>query len=65
MIFRILKRIWLYDHLDWYWKLIQLSGCTEDSAYELSVAMHLETGVTFDYRMCTLMSYSPWAIPSL
>ena len=60
----VLECIRLYDHTDWYWKLIELSGCTEDSAYELTVAMHLETRVPFDYGICTLTPYSPWPIPS-
>lgn len=50
------------NHTDWYWRLIDDSGLNKDVACELTMAIHLDTGVPFDYGICTLTPYSPWTI---
>ena len=58
----ILWNLKYISHVDWYWRLIDDSGLDENATCELTIAIHLDTGVPFDYGICTLTPYSPWSI---
>ena len=55
--------LWIITYInntDWYWRLVDDFGLDEDAASELTIAIHLDTGIAFDYSICTLTPYSPW-----
>ena len=54
----ILGYIQHYPHVDWYWKLLDISGLVEDVAYEVTVAMHVDSDTPFDYNICITTPYS-------
>ena len=47
-----------YSHVDWYWKLIDASGLVEDVAFEVTVAMHVDSNTPFDYGIGITTLYS-------
>ena len=43
----------------WYWRLIEKSGLDEMLACELTIAMHVDVGLTFDYKACITTPNTP------
>lgn len=46
------------DHEHWYWSLVTGSALSRANAYTLSVAMHVDLGISFDDVTCTITRHT-------
>ncbi len=47
---------------DWYWRFVDSCSLVHDIACELTVAMHLDADIRFDYELSIVTPYHPWNI---